>query len=173
MSRTKRRRNLTRKTTVPLWRPSSYRSCSACSCRTWRPPHCVWPLRETTPVSARYVFFSFFAFSCSFFLLNFDFNVCMNMRLHWPPLPTGIWLLSVGCIAFVLATHLFNLFLNLQAIEVFRVRKNESSLMAALRAIATETIRNTLSENPDSNDDDENDEEEDNEDPDNEAVRYM
>eukprot|EP01032_Pedospumella_encystans_P013349 gene13349-15376_t len=62
-----------------------------------------------------------------------------------------------------------------EAIEVFRVRKNESSLMAALRAIATETIRNTLSEteNQDSNDDDEEEEEEnEDEDPDNEAEGY-
>ena len=76
--------------------------------------------------------------------------------------------------SYVLATHLSILFFPLQAIEEFRVRKNESSLMAALRAIATETIRNTLSEteNQDSNDDDEEEEEEnEDEDPDNEAVR--
>ena len=52
------------------------------------------------------------------------------------------------------------------------MRKNESSLMAALRAIATETIRNTLSEteNQDSNDDEEEEEENEDEDPDNDAV---
>ena len=53
-----------------------------------------------------------------------------------------------------------------EAIEAFRLDRNESSLMVALRSIAQETIRNTLSEqegggagDDDREDDDQNDEE--------------
>lgn len=56
------------------------------------------------------------------------------------------------------------------------MRKNEASLMAALREIASETIRTTLSENPDNEneeEEEEEEEEEDNEDPDNEAVSFL